>query len=172
VEAAHTLQHHALVGDIGRRVLVRAARSIIRSPFTWLIAALAAALVVVEMGNPLVAALTPGVAHQDAADVYLESLKTGNVDGFLSTLSPQARTALAMVGRFTGASARSLAERRAAERVLAQDHVDRYTRLGQHSTEDGSFVVYAVEQDAADGTHTGPLVIWLDRDGRVLRSTS
>jgi len=169
--AAHTIQHQPFGSGVGRRVLVRAVRSIIRSPFTWLIAVVAVAMVVVEIGNPLRATL-PVVTRTDAADRYLESLQTGNVDGFLSTLSPEARTELAMAGRFTGPGPRSLSERRAAQRLLAQDHIDRYTRLGQHTTEDGSFVVYAVEQDAADGTHTTPLVVWLDRDGRVLRSTS
>jgi hypothetical protein len=138
---------------------------------TWLIAMLAAGMVVIEIGNPL-RVMTPIVSRADTADRYLESLRTGNVDGFLSTLSSEARTKMAMAGRFTGSGPRSLSERRAAQRVLAQDHVDRYTRLGQHATENGSFVVYTVEQDAADGTHTTPLVVWLDRDGQVLRSTS
>jgi hypothetical protein len=171
VEAAQTLENQALARSIGRRILVRTARSVIRSPYTWLIAILAAGMVVIEIGNPL-RVMTPIVSRGDTADRYLESLQTGNVDGFLNTLSSEARTELAMAGRFSGAGARSLSERRAAQRVLAQDHVDRYTRLGQHATENGSFVVYAVEQDAADGTHTTPLIVWLDHDGRVLRSTS
>lgn len=171
MEAAQTLDNQALARGVGRRILVRALRSVIRSPYTWLIAVLGAGIVVIQIGNPL-HVLTPAVGRADAADQYVESLQTGNVDGFLSTLSPEARTELAMASRFSGSGPRSLAERRAAQRVLAQDHVDRYTRLGQHTTENGSFVVYAVEQDAADGTHTTPLVVWLDRDGRVLRSTS
>jgi hypothetical protein len=66
----------------------------------------------------------------------------------------------------------STAERRAARVVLARDHIDRYSRIGQRPTEDGSFVVYAVERHAADGTHTVPLVVWLDRSGQVVRATT
>ncbi len=171
METAQTLESQGFAAGVRRRILVRAVRGIIRSPYTWLIAILGAGVVVIEIGNPL-HVMTPVVSRADAADEYVESLQTGNVDGFLSTLSPEARTELAMAGRFTGSALRAQAERRAAQRVLAQDHVDRYARLGQHATENGSFVVYAVEQDAADGTHTTPLVVWLDRDGRVLRSTS
>jgi len=171
VEAAHTLENQALAAGVWRRILVRAVRGIIRSPYTWLIAVLGVGIVVIEIGNPL-HLMTPFVSRVDAADQYVESLQSGNVEGFLSSLSPEARTELAMAGRFAGSALRAQAERRAAERVLAQDHVDRYARLGQHATENGSFVVYAVEQDAADGRHTMPLVVWLDRDGRVLRSTS
>ena len=107
---------------------------------------------------------------RDAADRYVQALQTGNVDTFLASLSPDARTKIGILGRFTGAPG-SQAERRAAQVVLAQDHIDRYTRLGKHPSEDGSFVVYAIERDATDGTHATPLVVWLDRDGRVLRST-
>jgi hypothetical protein len=102
----------------------------------------------------------------------VESPQTGNADGSLAPCLRKHVPKLARDGRFIGSGPRSLSERRAAERVLAQDHVERYTRLGQHMTENGSFVVYAVEQDASDGTHTMPLVVWLNRDGRVLRSTS
>jgi hypothetical protein len=171
VEAAQTLEHRVGASGVWRRVLVRAVRGIIRSPYTWLLTLLGAGIVVIEIGNPL-RITTPVVAHADAADQYVESLQTGNVDGFLSTLSSEARAELAMAGRFTGSGSRSLAERRAALRILALDHVDRFTRLGQHATESGSFVVYAVEHDAADGTHTTPLVVWLDRAGRVVRATS
>lgn len=57
---------------------------------------------------------------------------------------------------------RTPAERRAARSVVARDHIDRYTRLAEHSAEDARFVVYAVERDASDGIHTQPLVVWLE----------
>jgi len=171
LEAVQTLDNQALARGVARRILVRAVRSVLLSPYTRLLVPVAAALFAIESGNPL-QVIPPVVARQDAAHRYLESLQTGNVDSFLSTLSTEARTELAMASRFSGSGPRSLAKRRAAQRVLAQDHVDRFTRLRQPASDNWSCVVYAVEQDAADGTHTTPLVVWLDRDGRVLRSMS
>ncbi|MDQ6672048.1 MAG: hypothetical protein M3069_15120 [Chloroflexota bacterium] len=149
----------------------RAVRKLLLSPSTWLLTALVASLFVVVNGHLPQTPMALASASRDAADRYVQALQTGNVDTFLASLSPDARTQLGILGRFTGAPG-AQAERRAAQVVLAQDHLDRYTRLGQHPTEDGSFVVYAVERDATDGTHTTPLVVWLDRNGQVARTTT
>jgi hypothetical protein len=145
-------------------------RKTVLSPSTWILAAVSVSLVVLLNGRLLQAPLAMAASPRDAADQYVQALQTGNVDGFLASLAPQARSELGTLGRVGGIPG-SQAERRAARMVLAHDHIDRYTRMGQHPTEDGSFVVYAVERDAADGTHTTPLVVWLDRDGHVVHTT-
>jgi hypothetical protein len=170
VQAAATLNWEPSPGDIAIRVLRRAARKLALSPITWLLIAVTLALLVAVNGRTLTAPLALASPSKDAADTYVQALRSGDVDAFLSSLAPQARTQLRAVGRFAGVPS-SQAERRAARVVLAQDHIDRYTRLSQHQTEDGSFVVYAIERDAADGTHTIPLVVWLDQDGHVVRSS-
>jgi hypothetical protein len=149
----------------------RAVQLTLRSPSTWLMLGLAVALLVIA------GAVTPArprwplsAPAPDRADRYVESLKTGNVDNFIGALAPEARTQLALAGRIAGAPG-SQAERRAAQHVVAQERIDRFTRLGQHQTSDGSFVAYAVERDAPDGTHAWPLIVWLDAEGRVLRTT-
>jgi hypothetical protein len=161
VQAAATFSEPG-AGDIAVRVLRRAVRKLAPSPTTWVILALAI--------TPLVVANGLAAPPKDAADRYVQALQTGNVDQFLATLSPEARADLDAAGRFVGRP-RTQAEQRAARIVLAQNHIDGYTRLGQHATEDGSFVAYAIERNASDGTHTTPLVVWLDQDGHVLRST-
>jgi hypothetical protein len=171
MHAAGTLTNHPSAGTLAWRVLCRAGRKLLLSPWTWLIVAGVVALALVANVRVLQAAMPLAAPTQDTADRYVQALQTGDVDTFLATLSPEARTELGVLGRFTQASG-SPAERRAARVILARDHIDRYSRLGKHSTEDGSFVVYAVERDAANGTHTLPLVVWLDRDGQVVRTTT
>ena len=154
-------------GTIVWRVLQRAVRKLLLSPSTWIIAAVTVSLALVA--NVRVLQSTLAAPTRDAADQYVEALKTGDVDAFLATLSPEAQTDLRVLGRFIGPPG-TPAERRAAQTVVARDHIDRYTRLGQHTTQDGSFVVYAVERDTPDGTHAHPLVVWLDHNGQVLRT--
>jgi hypothetical protein len=166
VQAAATFSEPG-AGEIAVRVLRRAVRKLALSPTTWVIFALAITALVVANGRTSLALASPS---KDAADQYVQALQTGNVDQFLASLSPEARAELDAVGRFAGLP-RTQAEQRAARIVLAQNHIDGYTRLGQRATEDGSFVVYAIERSASDGTHTTPLVVWLDRDGHVVRST-
>ena len=159
------------VDTLAWRVCRRAGRKLLLSPWTWVMAAVVVSLALVANARLLQAPTALATPPRDAADRYVQALETGDVDTFLASLSPEARTALAVLGRSTGAAG-SPAERRAARTVLAQDHVDRYTRLGQHQTEDGSFVVYAIERDTSDGTHTLPLVVWLDHNGQVVRATT
>ena len=161
-----TLQSTAVT--IAMRVLRRLIRKVLLSPSTWIILAVAVSLAIVA--NLRTFQSTVAAPARDAADQYVEALKSGDVDTFLASLSPDARTALGVFGRYIGPPG-TPAERRAARTVVARDHIDGYTRLGQHSTEDGSFVVYAVERDASDGTHTQPLVVWLDQSGHVVRTT-
>lgn len=77
----------------------------------------------------------------DAADHYVRALQTGDVHVFLASLSPEARAGLVLAARRS---------------------------FGQHQTAEGSFVVYAAERDTSAGTQSYPLIVWLDRDGRVL----
>ena len=169
MQAAATFEEPG-AGEVAVRVLRRAVRKLALSPTTWLVLALMIGALVVANGRLLQAPLVLAAPSKDAADQYVQALQSGNVDQFLATLSPEARAALDTVGRFAGLPG-TQAEQRAARIVLAQDHIDGYTRLGQHATEDGSFVVYAIERNASDGTHTTPLVVWLDHDGHVVRST-
>ena len=170
MQAAATLKWQPGPGWIAVRVVRRATRKIVLSPMTWVLVVAAVAAFVVVNGRVLLAPLALAAPPKDAADTYVQALQTGNVDAFLSTLAPDAHNQLSAIGRFA-TDPTSQAERRAARIVLAQDQIERYTRLGQHTTKDGSFVVYAIERDGADGTHTTPLVVWLDEDGHVVRST-
>ena len=170
MQAAATLNWKPSPAEIGLRVLRRATRKLALSPVTWLLAAVALSLLLVMNGRLLAAPLAFATPSKDAADRYVQALQSGDIDAFLSSLAPEARTQLGAAGRHTGLAS-SQAERRAARFVLAEEHIDRSTRLSQHATQDGSFVVYAIERDAADGTHTIPLVVWLDQDGHVVRST-
>jgi hypothetical protein len=169
VQAAATFREPG-AGEIAVRVLRRAVRKLALSPTVWLILALAIGALAVTNLRFFQAPLAIASPSKDAADQYVQALQTGNVDQFLVTLSPDARAELEAVGRFAGLP-RTQAEQRAARIVLARNHIDGYTRLGQHASEDGSFVVYAIERNASDGTHTTPLVVWLDQDGQVVRST-
>lgn len=171
MHATATLNWEPTPGRIAIRVLRRAIRKFALSPMTWLVVVAALVGFAIVNGRALLAPLALAAPPKDAAETYVQALQNGDIDQFLSSLAPEARTALSAVGRFAG-QPRSQAERRAARVVLAQDHIDGYTRLGQHATEDGSFVVYAIERDAADGKHSTPLVVWLDHDGHVVRSTT
>ena len=153
---------------IALRVLRRLVRKVLLSPSTWIILAIAVSLAMVANVRTLQSTLA--APARDAADQYVEALKSGDVDAFLASLSPDARTELGVFGRYMGPPS-TPAERRAARTVVARDHIDRYTRLAQHSTEDGSFVVYAIERDTPDGAHTQPLVVWLDQNGHVVRTS-
>ena len=170
MQAAATLEWQPGPGRIAIRVVRRATRKIALSPMTWVLVMAAVLAFVVVSGRMLLAPHALAAPSKNAADTYVQALQTGNVDAFLSSLAPEARTQLSAIGRFASPPS-SQAERRAARIVLAQNHIDRYTRLGQHTTENGSFVVYAIQRDGADGTHTTPLVVWLDEDGHVVRST-
>lgn len=158
------------LGTVAWRVCRRAVRNLLLSPWTWILAAAVVSLALVANVGLLQVPTALAAPPRDAADRYVQALQTGDVDTYLASLSPEARTALAVLGRSAGAAG-SPAERRAARTVLAQEHIDRYTRLGQHQTGDGSFVVYA-ERDTSDGTHTLPLVVWLDHNGQVVRATT
>src|SRR5919202_6753941 len=145
--AAATLMkqaHPAAPTTIAWRVFRRTLRKLLSSPWTWAIAAVVIGLAVLANVRVLQAPMALASPPRDAADRYVQALQTGDVDTFLASLSPEARTELGVLGRFAGANG-SPAERRAARVVLARDHIDRYSRLGQHETEDGSFVVSAIE---------------------------
>jgi hypothetical protein len=171
MESAGTLTSQTTTAAIAWRVVCRALRKLLLSPSTWILGALVVSLALVAGVRSLQSSLALASPAHDSADRYVQALQTGDVDTFLASLSPEARTELGILGRMAGAAG-SPAERRAARAVLARDHIDRYTRLGQHATEDGSFVVYSIERDASDGTHTLPLVVWLDQNGQVVRATT
>ncbi|HET6319112.1 MAG TPA: hypothetical protein VFG86_21875 [Chloroflexota bacterium] len=63
----------------------------------WIILALSVSLALVANVRVL---QSPFAAPRDAADQYVDALKTGDVDAFLASLAPEARTELAVLARF------------------------------------------------------------------------
>src|SRR6059058_4470160 len=126
MDAGPTPRSPISAGEVAARVLRRAVRKLPLSPSTWLLSAVVAVPFVVVNGHLPQTPMAFASPSRDAADRYVQALQTGNVDTFLASLSPYARTKIGILGRFTGAPG-SQAERRAAQVVLAQDHIDRYT---------------------------------------------
>src|ERR1044071_101414 len=100
------------LGMVAWRVCRRAVRKLLLNPWTWLIAAVVISLALVANVRLLPAPTALAAPPGDAADRYVQALQTADVDTFLASLSPEARTALAVLGHSTGAAG-SAAERRA-----------------------------------------------------------
>ncbi len=157
-----------LAREVARRLARRAGRRLAR-PATWLLAALVAGGLVLFAGQPGGWLSLSHPAQPDYAEQYMQALQHEDADVFLAALSPQSRAGFVAAAQQV-AGARPDSVHRAAEWFVHTAHVDRYTLVGRHATETGAFVVYAVERTGPDGEHTSPLILWLDRDGRVVRS--
>lgn len=156
-----------LIREVARRLPRRLARAVL-APTPLLVATLAAVVLVLAGGQSVAYAPTPVPA--DYAARYVAALERGSVDDVLASLAPEARAGLAVAARRAFGSAVD-GERRAAEALVRTERVDRATPLGRYDSPSGSFAVYAAERDTPGGTQAYPLIVWLDREGRVLRTT-